>query len=553
MMKIHDIGSKMASLMLLLAITSSLWAQFEPYVGPQDAAGDPNNTRESYLTGNQVSMLFKNTSEISGWPAANAHMWPTGLDALKMTDGIALLVGARVYIENTGAIDTIPVTDSLIIQSDTSLHVLHYLQTSYREEMDTDIYGMVRYGFFPSSGYFNEDEEYAAMSNMPSSWPAEGWPSTEGPIGAHQWYGRAGINTINADVETYFVINDAQDQEYLGPEDQVRYYPRPGLAIGDLGENSTQVGAPWGGLGIRVAVRGYQWNSLLFRDIVFWEYELANISDYRLPEIIVGHWIDMGIGGDGEDDLGYSSESLEMTYSWDMNGVGSGGMPTGSVGVAYLGDSALSRIATSRLFPVASHSPNNSTRWFKNDGVMWDLMNTVAYEDAMNSINFIEVIATEKIELPQNRQISVNLGILHAYELLEGLNSATHDAPNLIALKGLAQQVVLNDYHTEGITGIEDDPEKPYDYGLMQNYPNPFNPSTTIRYSLPEVSDVSLIIYDMKGRVVQSYSERSQAAGWVNYEWSGTNMSGEPISTGVYLCRLEAGKYTRTIKMVYLK
>jgi CSLREA domain-containing protein len=90
-------------------------------------------------------------------------------------------------------------------------------------------------------------------------------------------------------------------------------------------------------------------------------------------------------------------------------------------------------------------------------------------------------------------------------------------------------------------------------FTLQQNYPNPFNPTTTIRYGLPEASDVSLTIYDLKGRVVKSYSERGRPAGWVNYEWSGTNMRGEPVSTGVYLCRLVAGEYTKTIKMVYLR
>ena len=101
--------------------------------------------------------------------------------------------------------------------------------------------------------------------------------------------------------------------------------------------------------------------------------------------------------------------------------------------------------------------------------------------------------------------------------------------------------------------GVAEWESVPTEFCLNQNYPNPFNPTTSIRYGLPEISDVSLVIYDLTGRVVRSYSESSQTAGWFNYEWSGTNMSGEPVGTGVYLCRLEAGNYTKTIKMVYLK
>jgi|GEM_PF-1127227 parallel beta-helix repeat protein len=100
---------------------------------------------------------------------------------------------------------------------------------------------------------------------------------------------------------------------------------------------------------------------------------------------------------------------------------------------------------------------------------------------------------------------------------------------------------------------IDDILEIPDSYVLEQNLPNPFNPTTTISYGLPESSDVSLVIYDLKGRVVQSYTEQDRPAGWVHYEWNGTNANGELVSTGVYLCRLEAGKYSKTIKMVFMK
>jgi hypothetical protein len=93
----------------------------------------------------------------------------------------------------------------------------------------------------------------------------------------------------------------------------------------------------------------------------------------------------------------------------------------------------------------------------------------------------------------------------------------------------------------------------PHDYVLDQSYPNPFNPTTTIRYGLPEMSDVSLVIYDLKGRKIRSFSEFAHPAGWINLEWDGTNSNGKQVSTGVYLCRMRAGDYTKTIKMVYLQ
>ena len=360
--------------------------------------------------------------------------------------------------------------------------------------------------------------------------------------------------------ETYFVANDAQDQEHLGLEDQVRYYPRPGLSIGDLGPNSTQTGAPWGGLGIRVATRGYQWHDAMLRDIIFWEYELANISDYDIPEVILGHWIDGGIGSDGEDDLGYSCDSLDMTYIWDINGVGSGGVATGSMGVAYLGDSTALGIASSCMFPVASHSPSNDTPWFKNDQVMWEMMDTVTY-DYMGLVNVISLISTPKIRLPQNTKAKLNLGILHAYEDLEGLNSAEHDAPNLLALKVLAQQVVVNNFHTENLASLKGYSFAPSSYVLKQNYPNPFNPTTIISYDIPEKATVTLTIFDILGYEVMTLQDEVQPPGIYGVQWNGVDHSGKPVNTGVYFCRLQvvdpatggAGDYSKTIKMVYLR
>ena len=93
----------------------------------------------------------------------------------------------------------------------------------------------------------------------------------------------------------------------------------------------------------------------------------------------------------------------------------------------------------------------------------------------------------------------------------------------------------------------------PDDYGLEQNFPNPFNPVTTIAYDLPEETDVSLVIYDIQGRNVVTLINARQLSGHYHKEWRGLDKLGNQTSTGVYFCRLQAGKYSRTIKMVYLK
>ncbi len=93
----------------------------------------------------------------------------------------------------------------------------------------------------------------------------------------------------------------------------------------------------------------------------------------------------------------------------------------------------------------------------------------------------------------------------------------------------------------------------PTEFVLDQNYPNPFNPSTTIRYGLPEDSNVSLVIYDVRGNVVRTLETGHKSAGWYELNWDGQTNNGLTISTGVYFARIGAGRYSQVIKMLYLK
>ena len=313
-------------------------SQGSEYAGPDDPAGDIEAEREGYMNGNRIYLYYRNTTELSDWPKPNVSKWPNNPDGTKMLDGVGLLVGARVYIKDDldeTTIDTIPITNLDNIE-DENYHTLFYLQTSYREEMDTDPTGQVEWGFYPVFGYFNENSEYPALSRLPESWPTAGWPSADGLIWPNEWNGRFGRGIKYADLETYFVVNDAHDLEYLGDDDNVKYYPRYSSKKINA-TTSIQAGSPWGGLGIRVETRGFQWNNPQARDAIFWEYNIANISNYDLPEVCFGYWVDNAIGGDGADDeVGYFNDLLDMSYSWDENGIGIAGLLPGIMGFAYL-------------------------------------------------------------------------------------------------------------------------------------------------------------------------------------------------------------------------
>lgn len=88
---------------------------------------------------------------------------------------------------------------------------------------------------------------------------------------------------------------------------------------------------------------------------------------------------------------------------------------------------------------------------------------------------------------------------------------------------------------------------------LLPNQPNPFNPSTTLRFVLPVSEHVRLSIFDVSGRRVVTLVDEARSAGLNTVHWNGTNERGQPVASGLYVSRLEAGKETLTRKLVLLK
>ena len=104
----------------------------------------------------------------------------------------------------------------------------------------------------------------------------------------------------------------------------------------------------------------------------------------------------------------------------------------------------------------------------------------------------------------------------------------------------------------EGIASVDLEilPDK---FMVYNNYPNPFNPVTTIRYDLPEISNVDIIIYDLLGRTVRHLDLNKVQAGRHKFTWQGTNDVGNRVSTGIYFLQLRAGQETQIQKMLLLK
>jgi len=90
----------------------------------------------------------------------------------------------------------------------------------------------------------------------------------------------------------------------------------------------------------------------------------------------------------------------------------------------------------------------------------------------------------------------------------------------------------------------------PLAFSLAQVTPNPFGRRATIRYGLARDSDVALRVYNSIGRVVTTLVQAKQKAGLYTVAWDVSGVSAAKLPCGTYFCRLEAGEFTATRKMV---
>ena len=329
--------------LLVGLIASSASAQLESY------KGDPLHRYEGIHSGNKVRTIFYNyglvgnLSEISG-------EWPLGTGNEYIGD-VTILVGIE-YFHPSG--DTI-----------------HSVVTCRSPRGTDDIsQSGVHWGFEPLPGFGSpplqgsEEPGKVAMSHLKQTWP-EFWPDKMysdvrdqlwemddfDPGWSGNWNGFFGKGVTNADQESYWQMDDNMDSEFRVRQDTAdvsyTYYP-------------TSMDTARGGMGIRVAGRGFQWSHFLAEDAIIWHYEITNISDFEYDKVAFGMVVGTLSGGrnDAGDDLAFFDPANDITYSYDSDdrSLTPGWVPVSDrINVGYAGYAFL-------------ESPGNSFDGIDNDG-----------------------------------------------------------------------------------------------------------------------------------------------------------------------------------------
>ncbi|OVE79593.1 hypothetical protein BVY01_02090 [bacterium I07] len=147
--------------------------------------------------------------------------------------------------------------------------------------------------------------------------------------------------------------------------------------------------------------------------------------------------------------------------------------------------------------------------------------------------------------LPKSEDVPSSLVIDGEGYIYVAGSSAGRGESMFTTIKYTQSGTLVQEYSTPG--------DIPIEFTLHQNYPNPFNPKTRIQYSIPVTSEVKLEIYNVLGEKVATLKDDISQVGLHSANWTGLDDSGQEVSAGVYIARLQAGSFNQSIRMLLLK
>jgi len=288
---IFKITGRKATVLFFILLFSVSYAQTQYIPADINSTGDRSWRRMGIMNGNLISTVYFNTGQVSKDKTFPQLEWPTGSGHIYM-DTVVPFVAAEA--------------------KDVAGRTIHPLEVNYEFSIDVSPDGLTEWGWQPLPDYLNVSQSEPAISHKPQTWP-QAWPDHPDWVGV--WNGFFGKGIKNADQESYYVVDDDADEEFL-------YYP-------DSTNHDRR------GIGMRMSVRGLQWSHVLAEDAIFWIFNVRNVGTHDYAKTLFGMFIDSKNGGN-DNDNGFYDTKLDLTYIWDQLGVGTWGGPTGWIGYGYL-------------------------------------------------------------------------------------------------------------------------------------------------------------------------------------------------------------------------
>ena len=202
----------------------------------------------------------------------------------------------------------------------------------------------------------------------------------------------------------------------------------------------------------------------------------------------------------------------------------------------------------------------------KFDGTNWEVFNNANWGVYCLEVNTV-CIDSDNVKwiglgswvFPGN----YNIGGLVKYN---GIEWTVYDTSNTILPDNYIESIAIDGYGNKwigtigsgiavyregGVVNVEEQSKtsvSSFKFTLSQNFPNPFNPVTTIKYSVPNTSHISMVVYNILGREIQTLVKEEKQPGTYTVQFDGSN-----LSSGVYFYVMRADNFIETKKFVLLK
>jgi len=375
----------------------------------------------------------------------------------------------------------------------------------------------------------------------------------------------------------------------------------------DIEKSQSFLGCLPTGIEMQVTIWGFK--APPFDNVIYKRYRLFNKAAAEITDMFAGCYLDADIG-EYTDDFSGCDSILNVSYSY--NGFSSDSwydeydMVPPSLGHALIqgplvdspGDSAIfnfKKVVDKKNLGMTSHyvsasgSPMSDPSFDREGG--YEFYNTLRgytpTADLDNPIPFYigsgpdrgkptrfplsgdpilksgDIDGHEYNFPPGDRQTMFSTGPFYmnageSQEFIIAMVAASNpEGTNLISIFEMKQKIKLvkAGYRLDVWSNIDKQEKStlPGSFELKQNFPNPFNPNTTFQFILPKKSRVTLAIYDIVGRKLVTLVDRVHEFGDHEITWDGLDDTGLPLSSGLYIYRIDTGDYTRSRKMILLK
>ncbi len=348
------------------------------------------------------------------------------------------------------------------------------------------------------------------------------------------------------------------------------------------------------GLEFQTTIFGFNREDL--KDVVFKKYKVINKSNTDITDMYFTYWADVDMGW-AQDDLEAfdSTYNMAYVYNFDNNDDYNYGTPPPAIAHMIVQGPIIPSIQTDsarfddgwrtgykNLGMTSSGLIVKSGVIYPNDPDLGVYAGTIHFYNLMQGLNndgsyIIDPLTNETTIWPLTGDPvtgtgwylvypGMNYGFDQRYHVPTGpFNLAIDDTQEIVIAIPIARGTdnlnsitklrelaahVQEFYNTEFVDILNTKQTvAPNGYALFQNYPNPFNPKTTIEYEVPEKSFVTIKIYDILGREVQTLVNNQEQ---VRFKYK-LVFDASSLASGVYFYRLQAGGFTETKKMMVLK